>query len=351
MAAGTRFEFTQEQFDLLCADLRGFPISRVVAASAAVPVFMSPITLRNRAGNCGYPSAAWVEKALQERKLSSRQFHYASKLRSYLDADERPHIHLLDGGLADNLGLRSPLEAVFMQDDAWTLALRAGIADVRKVVFIVVHASTGPDLALNKMAAIPGVGQVLRAFKDIPIDRYSFETKQLLISSFGPWAADIKTQRKAVGDAAGDDLEFALVDVDFDALRDRTERHALMHIPTTWQLDLATVARIRASARTLLDESASFQRLLTDLHSVRRASALGRLGAAPSRRRATSSRLDIAQFRRAGHRACSRFRFANRTERAQRLLWTGSRHGHEASSRAHGSGAESRQRVARLTVG
>lgn len=271
--AGTRFEFIQEQFDLLCADLRGFPISRAVAASAAVPVFMSPITVRNRAGSCGYPSAAWVDKALQERKLSSRQFHYASKLRSYLDADERPHIHLLDGGLADNLALRSPLEAVFIQDDAWALALRGGIADVRKVVFIVVHASTGPDLAWNKMAAIPGVSQVLQAFKDIPIDRYSFETKQLLMSSFGPWAADIKTQRKAAGDAAGDDLEFALVDVDFDALRSRAERHALMHIPTTSQLDPATVARIRASAKTLLDESASFQRLLTDLHGVRRASA------------------------------------------------------------------------------
>jgi NTE family protein len=177
MAAGTRFEFVREQFDLMCADLGRFSIARAVAASAAVPVLMSPIMLSNRAGRCGSPDLAAVDKAMQERRLSSRQAYYANKLRSYLDAEARPYIYLIDGSLADNLGLRSPLETVFMQDDAWQLVQRLGIADVRKVVFIVVNASTGPDLSWNRVASIPGIGAVLQAFKDIPIDRCSFETK------------------------------------------------------------------------------------------------------------------------------------------------------------------------------
>lgn len=267
MAAGTRFEFVQEQFDLICADLSRLSIARAVAASAAVPVLMSPIMLGNRAGNCGYPSLAAVDKSLQERRLSSRQMHYANKLRSYLDAEARPYIYLIDGSLADNLGLRSPLETVFMQQDAWQLVQRLGIADVRKVVFIVVNASTGPDLSWNRVASIPGIGQALQAFKDIPIDRYSFETKELLAASFERWAADIRTQRKAAGDAAGDDLEFVMVDADFEALRDRTEREALMRIPTSWDLDAATVTRIRAAARALLAESPAFQKLLLDLRA------------------------------------------------------------------------------------
>ncbi len=186
-----------------------------------------------------------------------------------LDVTERAYIHLLDGGLADNLGLRSPLEAVFLRDGAWSLAQRIGIADVRKVVFIVVHASTGPDLRWGRTAALPGLGQVLQAVKDIPIDRYSFETKELLAANFERWAADIKAQRKQAGDAAGDDLEFVLVDVDFAALADRNEREELMRIPTTWSLDVDTVARIRGAARTLLDESRSFQGLLRDLGATR----------------------------------------------------------------------------------
>ncbi len=267
MVTGIRFEFVQEQFDLICADLSGFRLARAVAASAAVPVLMSPIALDNRAGTCGFPEAPWVESALRERKLSSRQFHLANKLRTYLDAEARPRIYLLDGGLADNLGLRSPLEAVFMQTDAWTLVQRLGIADVRKVVFIVVNASTGPDPSWSQATALPGIGQVLRAFKDIPIDRYSFETKEMLAAGFERWAAEIKPQRQAAGDTAGDDLEFVLVDVDFEALRDAAEREALMRIPTSWALDEATVARIRRAATTLLRESAAFQDLLRSLNA------------------------------------------------------------------------------------
>jgi NTE family protein len=272
MAAGTRFEFVQEQFDLICADLGRYSVARAVAASAAVPVLMSPIMLSNRAGRCGYPSTGTITQGLQARRLSSRQLHYASKLRSYLDAEARPYIYLLDGGLADNLGLRSPLETVFMHDDAWHLVQRLGIADVRKVVFIVVNASTGPDPRWSLASSIPGIGQVLQAFKDIPIDRYSFETKELLAASFERWASDIKFQRKAAGDTAGDDLEFVMIDADFEALHDRAEREALMRIPTSWSLDAATVARIRMAAKTLLAESASFQQLLRDLRARPRAS-------------------------------------------------------------------------------
>lgn len=99
-----------------------------------------------------------------------------------------------------------------MHDDAWHLVQRLGIVDMRKVVFIVVNASTGPDPRWSLASSIPGIGQVLRAFKDIPIDRYSFETKELLAASFERWASDIKIQRKAAGDTAGDDLQFVMID-------------------------------------------------------------------------------------------------------------------------------------------
>jgi NTE family protein len=270
MAAGTSFEFIQEQFDLMCVDLARFPLSRAVAASAAVPVLLSPIVVPNHADRCPRPDLSWVDLARREGRLSPRQVHQIDRLTSYLDFDARPFIHLLDGGLSDNLGLRSPLDAVFLREGAWSLVQRVGIADVRKVVFIVVHASTGPDLRWNRSAAVPGLGQVLQALKDIPIDRYSFETKELLAASFERWAAEIKVQRKAAGDAAGDSIDFVMVNVDFEALADRTEREALRSIPTSWSLDADTVARIRGAARTLMDESRPFQNLLRDLGATHR---------------------------------------------------------------------------------
>jgi NTE family protein len=42
MTVGARFEFTQDQFDLLCSDLSRVPVARGVAASSAFPILLSP---------------------------------------------------------------------------------------------------------------------------------------------------------------------------------------------------------------------------------------------------------------------------------------------------------------------
>lgn len=267
MVAGNRFEFSQEQFDLMCADLARFPVSRAVAASAAVPVLLSPIVVRNQADRCAHPDYSAIHRARDAGQLTSRQRYQVDKLFSYLNVEERPYIHLLDGGLADNLGLRSPLEAVFMRRDAWSLVLGAGIADVRKVVFIVVNASTGPDVRWNRIAALPGIAQALRAFKDITIDRYTFETKELLAASFERWAADITSQRLEEDNALG--LEFVMVDVDLEALTDRQERVALRGVPTSFSIGADKVTRLQQAARTLLNESPAFQGLLRELEGTR----------------------------------------------------------------------------------
>ena len=50
MTLGARFEFTQDQFDLLCSDLSVVPVARAVAASSAFPILLSPLTLHNYSG-------------------------------------------------------------------------------------------------------------------------------------------------------------------------------------------------------------------------------------------------------------------------------------------------------------
>jgi NTE family protein len=100
MVSLSRFEFNQFQFDLICSDLNQLPISVATASSAALPVILSPISITNYAGQCGYhPSML-----LQEAKKTSLGRQRATELRSYLDPKKRPYIHLLDGGLSDNIG-------------------------------------------------------------------------------------------------------------------------------------------------------------------------------------------------------------------------------------------------------
>jgi NTE family protein len=52
MTHRTRIEFTQEAFDLICSDLSLFSVARA-AASSAIPMALTPITLRNYSGTCG----------------------------------------------------------------------------------------------------------------------------------------------------------------------------------------------------------------------------------------------------------------------------------------------------------
>jgi NTE family protein len=47
LTIGSPFTFVQDQFDYLCSDLSTYPVARAVAASSAVPLVFSPITLRN----------------------------------------------------------------------------------------------------------------------------------------------------------------------------------------------------------------------------------------------------------------------------------------------------------------
>lgn len=193
MSLGTRFEFTQDQFDLLCSDLSVFPLARAVAASSAVPILFSPLTLKNYAGKCGYEGPA--QAARKPNGTSARQSYKAAEVRSYLDSEARPYLHLLDGGITDNIGLRGMLDRVASGDGPLGLARALRLERLRKAVLIVVNAETAPDLSLDRREAVPTITQVFRAVKDIPINRYSFETIELLKTNFEDWARQVRGQQ------------------------------------------------------------------------------------------------------------------------------------------------------------
>jgi NTE family protein len=108
MTYGIRVGFTQDFFDVLCSDLSHFPVGRAVAASSAVPLLLTPITVRNYAGSCNYKMPEVLGRVFGESAVTERQAFLANNITPYLDSAKKPYLHLLDGGVADNLGLRGP---------------------------------------------------------------------------------------------------------------------------------------------------------------------------------------------------------------------------------------------------
>ena len=275
VALGTYFPFTQDMFDILCSDVSRVPLARAVAASSAVPVILSPITLYNYAGGCNYEAPEWMKRALEEPGLSRRRYQQALHLSSYMDAQKRPYIHLIDGGIADNLGLRAAIDRVTAMGDIWRSLQYLGRENIRKVVFIMVNAEKEQDFRSDHLERTLGSGRVLSSVTNIPIIRYNFETVELLKEYFKQWAEEIRSQRcrtsknldradKTDSDSCAD-IKFYLVEVDFDALPDKSERSYLNGLPTSFNLPPEAVDRLRGAARRLLRQSPEFQRLLGDL--------------------------------------------------------------------------------------
>jgi NTE family protein len=271
MVHGTRVSFIQDVFDVICSDVSTFPVARACAASSAVPVVLSPITLRNHASSCGYQMPKVLVEAMQPpRDLESRRFDLANSMLPFLDSREKPYIHLVDGGVADNLGLRAALERVTLMGDPWISLKYAGMENVHKVVFVVVNSETEIDTKWDRFEKVPPFGAVFSSFSSIGISRYNVETVALLRESFSRWADEIRRGRcgsEPVSTEPGScgDIEFYLVEVRFEALDDETERHLLKRLPTSFVLKPEQVDQLKDAARRILTKSKEFRRLVQDL--------------------------------------------------------------------------------------
>jgi predicted acylesterase/phospholipase RssA len=117
LQSGRRFVFCNETFDEINSDLSKYPISNAVAASAAVPIVMHHVTLRD----------------------------FSTTFKQYR--------HLIDGGVVDNLGVQSLVDTYMAHVKA---AADAGKPDPypRGAVLIVLDARTEFDAKLSNKGDI-----------------------------------------------------------------------------------------------------------------------------------------------------------------------------------------------------
>jgi NTE family protein len=270
MITGIRLAFNQDSFDVICSDVSKFPVARAAAASSAVPILLTPITLRNYAGSCGYRLPERLETILREQDITKREFHLLNNVRPYLEVDKTKYIHLVDGGVADNLGLRAALDRVLALGGVWETLQYVGLENTHKVVFIVVNAETEVSRSWSLFGKPPAFAAMLNSYSSIAITRYNFETVMLLRESFYRWTDEIQKNRcagKPISTEPGacGDIKFYIIEVKFDAFKDEAERKYFKSLPTSFKLSEKEVDKLRDAAHRILTQSGEFRQLLDDL--------------------------------------------------------------------------------------
>ena len=277
ISTGGRIGFIQGAFDFLCSDLSAVPLSRAATASSAVPLAFSPVTLNNYGGTCHHALPAFLspfsDPATAPRP-AARVLAHLQDLKSYEDSEHRPYVHLLDGGLSDNLGMRGVLEVLDDLEALSYLGLPSPLEHVRRIIIFIVNSRSNPKTDWDEKERPPGEITLLIKATGVPIDHYSYDTVETVKDTVARWQA-MRRLRESAAFAGNKDpavaqalrtpnIDLYAIDVSFDALKDAEEREYLNNLPTSFVLPPEAVDRLRAAARRIVMDSPDFKRLLKD---------------------------------------------------------------------------------------
>ena len=260
LGIGARFPFTQERFNMLCSDIGGFKVARAVAASSAVPVAFAPVTLQNY-DTCRDQEPDWHSSGNDPAHGAPRLAALVSAQDSYQDKKERPYIHLVDGGITDNLGIRSLYDRVELVGGAGNAA--KNMPRVPKyLVIIVVNAETRPENPMDSSGNTPSSLQVVNAVSSAQIGRYNVESLSLLEEACKRWAAELSTP--------GHTVTPYFIRLDFQSIANKQQRMLFNNMATSFSLPDNEVDQLIEAGHKLLLQSPEFQQLLENIREEER---------------------------------------------------------------------------------
>lgn len=259
---GVRFSFTQEYFDLLCSDLNSFPLARAVTASSSVPIIFNPVVLKKyRHCNTQAPSMLLnnQENSYKSYQVSSLQH----ALKQYIDPDnKRDYLHLVDGGVTDNLGLRAIYDVMELSGGPRVLLEKFKQKPVGHFAVIAVNASTQSSADIGMSNQAPTIETTINAVSDIQLHRYNAATIELFQQGLKRWSQALSTKEKPVKDY--------FIEVGFKSLVEPEKRAFFNRIPTSFSLNKEQADELIKAGRYLLKNHPVYQQLIENLNTTQR---------------------------------------------------------------------------------
>jgi hypothetical protein len=193
------------------------------------------------------------------------------------EGPKRPFVHLTDGGVADNIGLRGPPRGDHVHQRA---VQRAALMNKRP------HRDAGRDRGERRHqsrhhtrpdAHVPGLIDTITTAADVPLTNYSADSIDLLTATVNEFQRGhaphrgLQEARIGLGPQCVPNIQAPAkvtlypVEVAFEYIENPEERHWFKNLPTSFELPRETIDRLRGIGRRLLGEDPEFRKLLKAL--------------------------------------------------------------------------------------
>jgi hypothetical protein len=226
-----------------------------VTASSSFPGAFNGLSLHNYGGTCDNEAPAWVDAAIEKNDPLDSSYQNARRELAYRDSETKKYVHLYDGGVSDNLGLRSPYNAIVQLGREKKLE-EYGLGNTKKVVFIIVNAQISKskdNVILSHLPNTPRTGRSLSAAMTTIMNSGNFDTLYLFKEHL--------MQAKERGTAT----KVYPIHLAFENLEDPEEKQFFENVSTALALDEETVEKLIEVGGRLLYKNKEFQRLVKDL--------------------------------------------------------------------------------------
>ena len=269
----TTFIYNSVNFGALCSDLRRYPLSEAVAASAAVPFIFAPIVIENYADRCTFTPPDWVYSADRPGAPSILRAS-AAAIQRYREKADVKFVKLLDGGMTDNLGLSGFVLELAAATKPYQPLTPRQVVNLKRFLFIVVDAGRPPGGDLAKEADSPELMDLIQAVSDTAVDSNVRAAYDAFVGEMEKWRERLIDYRCGLtppevaslrGSTEGWDcrnLSLQVAKVSFDQMREPSVRARLEKIPTRFKVPKDDVDLLISSAGSLLRQNPNYKEFL-----------------------------------------------------------------------------------------
>jgi hypothetical protein len=185
--------------------------------------------------------------------------------RSYLDGQKRRCVHLLDGGIVDNLGLQSSIDRIIALNNVSTVMRGKDIGKIRRIAIVIVDAETEREYGWDTQERPPKLRKLVSAIEGMSINHHFTGTLKAFRKSTQAFTQELEAARLKMGVDGPVNLTLHTVELHFNELANAADRRFFNSVPTKLQLPSESVDRLRRIAAAELSANKEFRRLLDDL--------------------------------------------------------------------------------------